>query len=119
MPFINSKVTVKISPEKEERIKQRLGQAIGIIPGKSESWLMVGFEDEYTLYFKGNKCEKAAFVEVKVYGSSDSFSHAGAVFDNMTAEICKIYEEELGIPAASIYIAYQMIEDWGWNGRNL
>ena len=54
MPFINSKVTIKISAEKEEAIKQKLGQAIAIIPGKSEGWLMVGFEDEYTLYFKGN-----------------------------------------------------------------
>ena len=116
MPFINSKVTVKITPEKEAAIKQRLGKAIENIPGKSEGWLMLGFEDEYTLYFKGAKCEKAAFVEVKVFGSPLSSS---TPFDNMTSEICRVYEEELGIPAASIYITYQMIEDWGWNGRNL
>lgn len=115
MPFINSKVTVKISPEKEEVIKQKLGQAISIIPGKSESWLMVGFDDEYTLYFKGAKCEKAAFVEVKIYGSSITGSMA---YDEMTAVICKIYEDELGIPAANVYVTYQEIEDWGWNGKN-
>jgi len=114
MPFISSKVTVKISQEKEEAIKQRLGQAIAIIPGKSESWLMVGFEDEYTLYFKGDKCEKAAFVEVKIYGSGN----AGA-YDQMTAEICKIYGEELDIPAANIYVTYQEFSEWGWNGGNL
>lgn len=113
MPFINSKVTVKISPEKEENIKQKLGQAIAIIPGKSEGWLMVGFEDEYKLYFKGDKCEKAAFVEVKIYGSA-----SGQAYDQMTGEICKIYEEELGIPAANIYVTYQAISDWGWNGGN-
>lgn len=113
MPFINSKVTVKLSPEKEEAVKQRLGQAIAIIPGKSESWLMVGFEDEYTLYFKGEKCEKAAFVEVKIYGSADS-----QAYDQMTGEICRIYEEELGIPADHMYITYQAVPDWGWNGGN-
>ena len=113
MPFINSKVTVKISAEKEEAIKQKLGQAIAIIPGKSEGWLMVGFEDEYTLYFKGNKCEKAAFVEVKIYGSASS-----QAYDQMTGEICRIYEEELGIPASQIYVTYQAIPDWGWNGGN-
>ena len=105
MPFINSKVTVKISQEKEE--------AITAIPGKSESWLMVGFEDEYKLYFKGEKCEKAAFVEVKVYGGADS-----QAYNRMTAEICKIYEEELGIPSGNIYITYQGIADWGYNGAN-
>jgi phenylpyruvate tautomerase PptA (4-oxalocrotonate tautomerase family) len=113
MPFINSKITVKVSPEKEENIKKKLGQAITAFPGKSESWLMVGFEDEYTLYFKGDKCEKAAFVEVKIFG--DASSQAS---ERMTEEICRIYEEELGIPAGNIYITYQGISDWGWNGRN-
>lgn len=114
MPFINSKVTVKISPEKEEIIKQRLGQIIPLIPGKSENWLMVGFEDEYTLYFKGAKCEEAAFVEVKIFGGANS-----RIYDQMTAEICHIYGEELGIPAECIYVTYQEITDWGWNGGNL
>ena len=114
MPFINSKVTVKISPEKEEAIKQKLGQAIAIIPGKSEGWLMLGFEDDYTLYFKGEKCEKAAFVDVRIFGSPNS-----QAFQQLTEEICRIYEEELGIPAAKIYISYQATADWGWNGGNL
>ena len=113
MPFIDSKVTVKISPEKEEAIKQKLGQASAIL-GKSESWLMVGFEDEYNLYFKGAKCEKAAFVDVKLFGSASS-----QAYDQMTGEICRIYEEELGIAAANIYVSYQGIRDWGWNGGNL
>ena len=113
MPFINSKITLKLSEEKEAIIKQRLGQAIAIIPGKSESWLMLGFEDNYKLYFKGDKCEKAAFVEVKIFGSASSQN-----YDQMTQEICKIYEEELGIPADHIYVTYQAISDWGWNGGN-
>lgn len=114
MPFINSKVTVKLSPEKEETIKRRLGEAVTAIPGKSESWLMVGFEDEYSLYFKGEKCERAAFIDVKVFGSPDS-----QAFGRMTGQLCRIYEEELGIPAEKIYIAYQATPDWGWNGGNL
>ena len=114
MPFINSKVSVKLSQEKEEQIKAKLGQAISIIPGKSESWLMVGFEDEYKLYFKGEKCEKCAFVEVKIYGSASA-----AAYNQMTAEISRIYTEELGIPVDKIYVTYQEISDWGWNGGNL
>ena len=45
MPFINSKVSVTISGEKEKELKCRLGEAISVIPGKSESWLMLNFED--------------------------------------------------------------------------
>lgn len=113
MPFIGSKVTVKISSEKEETIKTRLGKAIELIPGKSERFLMVGFEDEYKLYFAGEKLEKGAFVEVKVFGKVSK-----EAYDKVTAEVCKIYEEELGIPQNKIYVKYEEIENWGWNGSN-
>ena len=94
MPFINSKVTVKMSDEKKDSIKAKLGEAAAII-GKPESYLMVGFEDEYCLYFAGEKLEKGAFVSVDIFGSGNS-----AAFDRMTAKICEIYAEELGIPYA-------------------
>lgn len=113
MPFIGSKVTVKLSPEKEEIIKTRLGEAIGLFPGKSEAFLMVGFEDEYKLYFGGEKLDKGAFVEVKTFGKATKES-----FDSMTDVVCKIFEEELGIPQSKIYIKYEEVENWGWNGRN-
>ncbi len=38
MPFIKSKVSCKVSLEKESELKVRLGQAIEIIPGKSEQY---------------------------------------------------------------------------------
>ena len=41
MPFINSKVSVKTTEKQQKELKTRLGKAISIIPGKSESWLMV------------------------------------------------------------------------------
>ena len=113
MPFIGSKITVKISSEKEEIIKKRLGEAIELIPGKSETFLMVGFEDEYSLYFAGEKLEKGAFVEVKVFGKSSKDAYS-----NLTAQICKIYEEELGIPQDKIYVKYEEVGNWGWNGKN-
>ena len=49
MPFIDSKVTVSLPEEKKEAIKTRLGEAISVL-NKSETYLMVGFEDNYDLY---------------------------------------------------------------------
>ena len=112
MPFVDSKITLKISDEKKETLKAKIGEAISII-GKPESYLMVGFEDDYTLYFAGNKLEKGAYVSIDVFGSVNS-SQA----DQMTARICEIYEEELGIPGNNIYVEYRGTRDWGWNGRN-
>ncbi len=112
MPFIDSKVTTALTPDKQEKIKSRLGQAIGIM-GKSETYLMVGFEDQYELYMGGQKLDQGAFVSVRVLGQVDRDAS-----DRMTAEICQIYQEELGIPGQNIYVAYFGTPNWGWNGSN-
>ena len=113
MPFIDSKVSVKVSKEQETELKTRLGQAISIIPGKSESWLMVGIEDEYSLYFRGDDSEPMAFIEVRIFGGPNRDA-----FEKMTAELTKIYGEVLGIAPDHMYIKYSATTDWGWNGSN-
>ncbi len=112
MPFIQTKTTVAITPEKEKAIKEKLGEAITII-GKSESWLMLGFEDNCRMYFKGDNSKPMAFVEVKLFGKStpDAYSR-------MTAAVCDIIGGELGISADCIYVKYEEVSNWGWNGMN-
>lgn len=112
MPFINSKITVEIPQEKRDILKAELGKAISIM-GKPESYLMLGFEDNYDLYFGGNKLEKGAFVTVQLFGSVNPSQS-----DKMTAKICEIYNNVLGIPGDCIYITYAGIQNWGWNGSN-
>ena len=80
---------------------------------KPESFLMVGFEDNYTLYMGGEKLDKGAYVAVSLLGSASK-----SAYENMTAEICKLYEKELGIPGNAVYITYHEINDWGWKGQN-
>lgn len=113
MPFIDSKVSIKISREQEIELKTRLGKAIATIPGKSENWLMTGFQDEYHLYFRGDNSVPCAFVEVKVFGSENP-----TAFSKMTGEICSIFEEVLGISQDHVYVKYEAVANWGWNGSN-
>lgn len=113
MPCIQTKVTGKISEKQEKAAKERLGKAISMLPGKSESWLMLSFEDECSLYFKGERKEGTAFVEVKLFGGADSAS-----YDRLTAEITKILHEELNVDPARCYVKYEETEHWGWNGQN-
>ena len=112
MPFINSKVSVKMTEEQKETIKSKLGLAITTL-GKSESWLMVVFEDDYCLYFKGEKSDKIAMIDVALYGRSND-----AAYNKFTAQICEIFGEVLQIPANQIYVKYEEVEHWGWNGGN-
>ena len=56
MPFIDSKVTVKVSDQQKEEIKSELGRLIATL-NKSETYLMVGIEDSYDLWLgKGRLC---------------------------------------------------------------
>ena len=83
MPFINSRVSVSMSQGQKESLKEKLGQAISLIPGKTEDWLMIEFADNCELYFQGTGDQPAAFLEVKVFGG---FSDEAA--NKMTAAIC-------------------------------
>lgn len=112
MPFINTKVTVPLSEEKKDILKSEFGKAISII-GKPESYLMLGFEDNSSLYFAGEKLDKGAFISVQVLGNVNSESSS-----RMTAKLCEILKKELDIPGNAVYVAYQGIKDWGWDGRN-
>ena len=112
MPFIDSKITVPVTPEKKEAIKSRLGQSISLL-NKSETYLMVGFEDNYDLYMGGEKLEKGAYVSVSLFGEASS-----AAYEKMTGEICDILADELQIPGEKVYVTYHGVNDWGWNGRN-
>ena len=112
MPFIDSKITVPVSAEKKEAIKTKLGKAVSVMH-KPESYLMVGIDDDYDLWFAGKKLEKGAFVSVSVFGDvspSDS--------QKMTEAICKILNEELEIPGDKVYVKYLGTDNWGWNGNN-
>lgn len=113
MPFIGSRVTVKLSEEKKEKLKSELGSIITDIPGKAEKFLMVGFEDNYSLYFGGEKLEYGAFIEVKVFGKVKK-----EYFDKVTKDICNLYENELNIPKNKRYIKYEEVDNWGFNGYN-
>ncbi|MBR6837579.1 MAG: hypothetical protein IKM72_16480 [Oscillospiraceae bacterium] len=112
MPFINVKTNTPVSKDKETALKSALGEAISIIPGKSESWLMVEIEPERKLYFKGSDAP-AAMVSVSVCGSADSAS-----FNKLTDSICTLLNSELGIDTARTYVKYEATKDWGWNGSN-
>ena len=113
MPYINSKISTKITKEQETQLKTQLGQAIAIIPGKSERWLMVGFQDEFPMYFGGDNSEPSAFIEVSVFGAEN-----GNAFSELTAKLCEIYNSVLGISPNRIYIKYEGVTYWGWNGGN-
>ena len=112
MPFIDSKVTVKISDQQKEEIKSELGKLITTL-NKSEAYLMVGIEDSYDLWLGGRKLDKGAYVAVSLLGDAPK-----ELYEKLTGQICDLLSEKLGIPGSAVYVTYHPISDWGFNGKN-
>ena len=113
MPFIDTKTNLRLTPEKEEILKARLGKAIEVFPGKNEYWLMLSFTDSSRMWFRGYSNFPMAMVEIKLFGSADD-----ETCNRMTAEVCRIFHEELKINPEHIYVNYSFHNEWGWNGEN-
>ena len=112
MPFIHTRVNRSIDQEAEKKLAQLFGQAVSLI-GKSESWLMLQFEDNCRLYFKGDSRKPLAFVNVKLYGGAGS-----EAYQKLTEKITAILGDVLAIPGDGVYVQYEEAEHWGWNGSN-
>ena len=112
MPYIHITTNTHIPNNAEELLKTQLGHAIGIIPGKSEAWLMVSFTDEARLWFAGSDAP-AALAEASVYGGAQADA-----YDDLTSRITEILEGALDIAPDRVYVKYTETEHWGWNGRN-
>lgn len=112
MPFINTKLSIPLDSEKEQILKESLGRSITLI-GKSEAWLMLNFEDNCRLWFKGEADKPTAMVEVSLYGKASR-----GQYDSLTAEITDVISSVTGIEANRIYVKYSETDTWGFCGSN-
>lgn len=113
MPFIDTKTNATISQDAESTLRKKFGEAIATLPGKSEEWLMLSFTDGCRMAFRGRADAPVAMVEVKVYGRADDASYA-----RLTKKITEILGEVLHIPANGVYVKYEEVDHWGYNGSN-
>jgi len=70
------------------------------------------FNDDHTLYFGGDKKDKTAFIEIKLFGTAER-KYKEAII----SKICSLFEEEVSITKDSIYIILDDLNDWAWNGN--
>lgn len=112
MPYIETTANIAIPGKKEQAIKERMGQAIELIPGKTESWLMLSFRGNASMYFQGSD-EPCAICHVKLFGAGTEETYA-----KLTGALTDILREELELDPNRVYVTYEEIGTWGWNGGN-
>lgn len=113
MPMILTKTNTPISEADELELKELFGKAIEILPGKTENWLMLGFEANQRLWFRGDNSKALAYVEVSALGKINP-SDA----EKLTAEICDILKTVLGIDGSGVYVKYEETDMWGYDSNN-
>ena len=113
MPYIETKTSASVSREKELLLKEELGKAIELIPGKNEKWLVLNLIDNCRMALGGNADDEVAMVEIDIFGTSTD-----AAFEALTNKICAVMEEVIGVKSDRVYVKYREVDRWGWNGSN-
>ena len=112
MPYINTKTTEKLDTGAIERLTKAFGEAIELIPGKTERWLMLNFDGECKMAFSG-KVGECCMIEVEIFGRASD-----AAYNALTKRLTEIASAEMKLPPDRIYVKYEEIGHWGWSGEN-
>lgn len=112
MPFIDTKTNVTICKEVEKSLTAEFGKAIELIRGKSEYWLMLSFDGDKMMAFRGSD-QPCAMVEVKIFGSASDKEYS-----DLTKKLTEILSTHLPIPQDRIYVKYDEVSTWGLGGEN-
>ena len=113
MPYIETKTNVTLSDAQKVEIKERFAEAIALISGKSEEWLMLGFADGMTMSFRGDITSPCAMVEVDIFGTTSD-----SAYDAVTKAVCDILASVAKISPERIYVKYRECDRWGYNNFN-
>ncbi len=112
MPYIELKTNVTLENNQKEELIKAFGEKIELLPGKSEVWLMCAVEDKLSMSFKGDT-SPCALATVSLFGKSTD-----TAYENLTAALCKKLSSLLGVDAKRIYVKYEEVSHWGFNGTN-
>lgn len=111
MPYIEVNMSSTLSEQGKETLKTTLGELITLIPGKTESGLMICINDSSTIYFAGERKEKVAYINIKLYKDSE-FQNK----NKFTEKIFEFFENEFDINNNSLYINFDTYDSWGFGG---
>ncbi|HEB56005.1 MAG TPA: hypothetical protein ENI98_06820 [Gammaproteobacteria bacterium] len=111
MPYLKIQSNLTIDKTDATRLLAEASKRVAHELGKPENYVMVALEPAQPMLFAGNS-DPLAYLELKSIGLPQSKTPA------LSAALCSLIEEQLGIPAARIYIEFADAPRamWGWDG---
>ncbi|MCR5085525.1 MAG: hypothetical protein K6A65_08510 [Succinivibrionaceae bacterium] len=114
MPFIEARITKRLSDGQKDELRSGLAAIIGEELGKAEGYIMVGIADGYALYLGKERLGEGAMISVQHMGNKDPDAYR-AITRRMTETLGQL----LGTQGDQVYITFQCINEWGWRGELL
>lgn len=111
MPYIEVKTTVRLDEAQKDALQKKLTDAVSVAFGKPKAYIMVGIEDDKSLYMAQKKLEKGAYIAIRLLGTASK-----SACQTLTGEICDILQTDHGIAGNNVYVSYHPVDLWGWNG---
>jgi hypothetical protein len=111
MPYIQVTIGQKLSEMERETLKTELGRLITIIPGKTESGLIVSIQDGGSLYMGGDAAP-AVYIDLRVYTRADPEAKK-----RFARELFASITRQFNIPAARQYLSIGEYDHWGYDGE--
>ena len=111
MPYINTQTNANLTDAQIKELTAAFGKAIELIPGKTEEWLMLKFNGNQAMAFRGDLVTPCCILEVEIFGKSTR-----EYFDAITRELTDIMGKVVGISPENVYVKFEEIDYWGFNG---
>ena len=110
MPYIQVSMSESLDDTRIMSLKAMLGEKIALLPGKSESVLMVEINNCSNMFFKGEP-GNCAMIQVHLY--KESPKDAKNLF---TSEMLESFSEITNIPIDRIFMNFAEHSEWASRG---
>ncbi|MEO1003271.1 MAG: phenylpyruvate tautomerase MIF-related protein [Cyanobacteria bacterium J06638_7] len=97
-----------------ESLLKEISTRIAAHLDKPEAYVMTAFDGGVAMTFAGSAAAPVAYLELKSVGRLGPRTTSA-----LSADLCDLIEQRLGVPAARTYIEFSAAEGylWGWNRR--
>ena len=112
MPFVQAKISKKLSDSERSSLQKELTTIIQDELNKPAGFIMTGIEDGYNLWLGNSRLDNGAMISVQQFGSANRDA-----YNAITQRICDYLKNSLGTPSDKVYVTFQSINEWGWNGQ--
>lgn len=110
MPLLKIQTNATLTNEQQKAVTKTLSEAVAVMLGKPERYVMVSLEHNSNMLFAGTD-EALVYLELKSIGLSEDKTTEYA------STLCKIISQHLEIATDRIYIEFTNAQRhlWGWN----